>query len=44
MVLTRGHDRQIPIPFGPYLAIAGCVYLFAGETINTWYLGLLAPQ
>jgi leader peptidase (prepilin peptidase)/N-methyltransferase len=44
MVLTRGHDRQIPIPFGPYLAIAGCVYLFAGEAINAWYLGLLAPR
>ncbi|GAM55211.1 leader peptidase [Vibrio ishigakensis] len=26
-------------PFGPYLAIAGWVYLIVGEQIVSWYLG-----
>ena len=38
LVLLRGRDRQIPIPFGPYLAIAGLIALFWGEEINHGYL------
>jgi leader peptidase (prepilin peptidase)/N-methyltransferase len=40
MVVLRGRDRQLPIPFGPYLAIAGFVALLWGEPINHAYLQL----
>lgn len=39
IVLSR-HGRNAPIPFGPYLAAAGLLALFFGETINANYLGL----
>ncbi|MEY6431445.1 A24 family peptidase [Thioalkalicoccus limnaeus] len=38
LVLTRGHDREIPIPFGPYLAGAGWISLIWGDSINHFYL------
>jgi leader peptidase (prepilin peptidase)/N-methyltransferase len=38
MVVLRGRDRQIPIPFGPYLAVAGLVALLWGEPITRAYL------
>ena len=37
MVLLRGRDRQIPIPFGPYLAAAGWITMLYGETIWNAY-------
>lgn len=40
MILLRGRDRQVPIPFGPYLAIAGWISLMWGQQINNWYLNL----
>jgi leader peptidase (prepilin peptidase)/N-methyltransferase len=40
MVVLRGRDRQVPIPFGPYLAAAGLVALLWGEEINQSYLQL----
>lgn len=40
LVVLRGRDRQIPIPFGPYLAVAGFVALLWGEQINRGYLQL----
>jgi leader peptidase (prepilin peptidase)/N-methyltransferase len=40
LVVTRGRDRQLPIPFGPYLAAAGFVALLWGEQINRAYLQL----
>jgi leader peptidase (prepilin peptidase) / N-methyltransferase len=39
IVFTR-HGRNTPIPFGPYLAVAGLIALFWGETINRTYLQL----
>ena len=39
IVFTR-HGRSTPIPFGPYLAAAGLIALFWGETINRNYLQL----
>lgn len=39
IVFTR-HGRNTPIPFGPYLAAAGLIALFWGETINRTYLKL----
>ncbi|AGA89853.1 prepilin signal peptidase PulO-like peptidase [Thioflavicoccus mobilis 8321] len=38
LILSRGHDRQAPLPFGPYLAIAGWISLIWGDTINQGYL------
>jgi len=37
IMLTR-HGRNTPIPFGPYLAAAGLIALFWGESINRTYL------
>jgi leader peptidase (prepilin peptidase)/N-methyltransferase len=34
-----GHDRRLPIPFGPYLAAAGWVALIWGDRLNALYLG-----
>ncbi len=38
LILFRRRDRGLPIPFGPYLAVAGWIALMWGETINRWYL------
>jgi len=40
MVLAFRKGMKYAIPFGPFLALAGIVYLFAGERIIQWYLGL----
>ncbi len=40
LILLRGHDRQVPIPFGPYLAAAGLIAMYAGSTITNEYLRL----
>lgn len=40
MIIFRGRDRNIPIPFGPYLAIAGWISLMFGEEINQSYFRL----
>lgn len=40
MILLRGRDRQLPIPFGPYLASAGWITMLYGETIQNAYLDL----
>ncbi|HZR03496.1 MAG TPA: A24 family peptidase [Burkholderiales bacterium] len=37
LILIAGRDRQIPIPFGPYLAAAGLLAMFFGERINHAY-------
>ncbi len=38
MVFAR-HGRDVPIPFGPYLAIAGIVAMFWGKPLTQAYLG-----
>jgi leader peptidase (prepilin peptidase)/N-methyltransferase len=38
MVYFFDKDRQIPIPFGPYLAIAGFISLLWGHDITSAYL------
>ena len=40
LILMRGRDHNIPIPFGPYLAIAGLIALYWGETITAAYLSV----
>ena len=38
MIVIQGRDRAQPIPFGPYLAIAGWIALLWGEQISDAYL------
>jgi leader peptidase (prepilin peptidase)/N-methyltransferase len=38
MIVLRGRDRQLPIPFGPYLAMAGWVTMLYGDNIWNAYL------
>lgn len=38
LVLIRGRDRNLPIPFGPYLAAAGWIMLLWGDQITQAYL------
>ncbi len=38
LIAFRKHERSIPIPFGPYLAMAGWIYLIWGEQITAAYL------
>jgi leader peptidase (prepilin peptidase) / N-methyltransferase len=40
LIVFARHGKNVPIPFGPYLAIAGLVALFFGEPITTRYLQL----
>ena len=42
LIVFARHGRNVPIPFGPYLAAAGIIALFWGEQINRSYLGLLS--
>jgi len=40
LIIILRKDLKYAIPFGPFLAAAGLIYLFAGERIINWYLGL----
>ena len=40
MIALHGRDKNIPIPFGPYLAIAGWIAFIWGDKINSAYLKL----
>jgi len=46
MIVVRGRDRNIPIPFGPYLAVAGWIALMWGDRLIASYLRAsgLAPN
>lgn len=39
LIVLSGHDRAKPIPFGPYLALAGLLVLFLGPSTLDVYLG-----
>lgn len=41
LIVFARHGRNVPIPFGPYLAAAGVLALFFGEQLTTRYLALL---
>lgn len=41
LILFAGHGRQVPIPFGPYLAGGGLIALFWGREITQTYLGVV---
>lgn len=40
-VVFRRHDRNLPIPFGPYLAAAGWITMLYGDSIMNFYLDLM---
>ncbi|MDD5057966.1 MAG: A24 family peptidase [Sideroxydans sp.] len=42
LIVIAKHGRNIPIPFGPYLAGGGLIALFWGQTLTQNYLQLLA--
>jgi len=41
LIALARHGRNVPIPFGPYLAAAGIIALFWGQELTRNYLGLL---
>ena len=41
LMLFRGHNREVPIAFGPYLALGGWIFLMWGEWIMRAYFGAL---
>lgn len=42
LIVAARHGRNVPIPFGPYLAAAGVIALFWGPQLTNRYLGLIA--
>lgn len=38
LIVFRRHDRATPMPYGPYLAAAGAIALFAGRPLVALYL------
>lgn len=38
LIVFRGRDRQVPIPYGPYLAAAGWIAMLWGDEIINAYL------
>jgi leader peptidase (prepilin peptidase) / N-methyltransferase len=41
LIVALKHGRNIPIPFGPYLAGGGLIALFWGQTLTQGYLQIL---
>ena len=44
LIIAARHGRNVPIPFGPYLAGGGLIALFWGQTLTQGYLQLLATS
>jgi leader peptidase (prepilin peptidase)/N-methyltransferase len=40
IMLLQKKDSKLAIPFGPYLAFGAVLYIFYGEPLIRWYLGL----
>ena len=41
LIVLAKRGREIPIPFGPYLAAAGLIAFFWGERLSDYYLSLI---
>jgi leader peptidase (prepilin peptidase)/N-methyltransferase len=37
LIVLRRHGREVPIPFGPYLAGAGLLALYFGKPLSAWF-------
>ncbi|MGL4473901.1 MAG: prepilin peptidase [Shewanella sp.] len=42
LMLSKRMEQGSPMPFGPYIALAGWIALLFGESITQWYLASLA--
>ncbi|ASJ75874.1 prepilin peptidase [Granulosicoccus antarcticus] len=42
LIAVTGRDKNIPIPFGPYLAAAGWIAMLWGDDLSSWYYGFLS--
>jgi len=42
LIVAARHGRNVPIPFGPYLAGGGLIALFWGQTLTQNYLQLIS--
>jgi leader peptidase (prepilin peptidase)/N-methyltransferase len=40
LIILARRGREIPIPFGPYLAAAGFIVLVAGNAFTRWFVPL----
>jgi len=38
LIVVRGRDRNVPMPFGPFLAAAGWLAMMYGQQIQDWWL------
>ncbi|MCW8196545.1 prepilin peptidase [Proteobacteria bacterium 005FR1] len=43
-ILILGRDKNVPIPFGPYLAIAGLITFLWGDELSQFYLQVMNLQ
>ncbi|MCJ8301180.1 prepilin peptidase [Shewanella sp.] len=41
LIISKKLNHGNPIPFGPYIALAGWIAMIWGSDINTWYLSTL---
>ena len=41
LIVVARQGRNVPIPFGPYLAAAGAIALLWGKALTSSYLGLV---
>ncbi len=42
LIVVRGRDRNIPMPFGPFLAAAGWLAMMYGQQIQDWWLASMS--
>jgi leader peptidase (prepilin peptidase)/N-methyltransferase len=42
LIAISKRDKNIPIPFGPYLAAAGWLAMLWGDDLSNWYYNFLA--
>ena len=41
LIVIKGRDKNIPIPFGPYLASAGMIALIWGDSLASMFFGIM---
>jgi len=40
LIALHRQDRSRPIPYGPFIAVAATVWIFAGDRFLKWWLGI----